>query len=291
MGIVPLLTVFTVLTDFLLALQSKGSINTTSMYTECLSSYQPITLDQMGGIKLMNRTDTKFVTNTAVLGRLLQMAKDDYRVQETDGKRLADYYTVYFDTPESAMYVEHETGHTNRQKLRIRSYVESRMNFLEVKTKNNRDRTKKIRMGITEFDFSRCTDFDLQAQTYSNFLHEHLKYPPETLTWQIENRFDRITLVNNAMTERLTIDTNLRFHNLRTDHFHLMENIVIIELKRNGLQHSPILHMLRDLRIKPNGFSKYCIGTALTNDSMRRNRFKTRLHEYERILHNNYITY
>ena len=178
MGIVPLLTVFTVLTDFLLALQSKGSINTTSMYTECLSSYQPITLDQMGGIKLMNRTDTKFVTN----------------------------YTVYFDTPESAMYVEHETGHTNRQKLRIRSYVESRMNFLEVKTKNNRDRTKKIRMGITEFDFSRCTDFDLQAQTYSNFLHEHLKYPPETLTWQIENRFDRITLVNNAMTERLTIE-------------------------------------------------------------------------------------
>lgn len=31
--------------------------------TDILSQYDPICLEEMSGIKLMNRTDTKFVTN------------------------------------------------------------------------------------------------------------------------------------------------------------------------------------------------------------------------------------
>lgn len=93
----------------------------------------------------------------------------------------------------------------------------------------------------------------------------YLKYDPETLIEQIENRFDRITLVNKAKTERLTIDTNLRFNNIATGEQLSMDGIVIIELKRDGNLPSPILGKLCDLRIHPHGFSKYCIGSALTN--------------------------
>ncbi len=255
-----------------------------------LSTYQPITLDEMSGIKLMNRTDTKFVTTVDRLRLLLTMAHDDYRAQEIDGKRQALYYTAYFDTPDNNMYLVHQNGHAGRQKLRIRSYVDSGLNYLEVKTKNNRGRTKKKRVDMVDFDplhpdhgirFLRQDD---QYVAYDNFLRKHLRYDPTILSEQMENNFHRITLVNKAKTERLTIDTDLCFHNLKTGNDADLTGLVIIELKRDGLQPSPILGLLRDLRIKPSGFSKYCMGSALTNPDLKRNNFKERLRLVERLL-------
>ena len=52
---------------------------------ELLNNFDPITLEQMSAIRLMNRTDTKFVTTLPKLEQLLTMAKDDYFVQEIDG--------------------------------------------------------------------------------------------------------------------------------------------------------------------------------------------------------------
>ncbi len=257
---------------------------------EILDRYEPITLEEMKDIRLMNRIDTKFVTTVPVLKRLLEIARDDYFVQETGGLRISPYYTLYFDTADCAMYNRHEAGYLVRQKIRIRSYVDAGLNFLEVKTKNNHKRTKKKRMTMENFDavnpdhnilFRRQ---DEQFVAYDDFLRTYLRYDPEALTAQLENRFDRVTLVNKGKTERLTIDTNLRFHNIATDNFRFMGDIVIIELKRDGLKPSPILPKLLDLRIHPHGFSKYCIGSALTNDDLRRNRIKPRLHSIERFL-------
>jgi len=119
---------------------------------------------------------------------------------------------------------------------------------------------------------------------YDEFLRSNLQYNPYSLCEQLENRFDRITLVNKGMTERLTIDINLRFHNIATGNYRFMDHIAIIELKRDGRVYSPILSLLNQLRIKPHGFSKYCIGSALTNNSLHCNRLKPRLHSIERIL-------
>ena len=251
---------------------------------EILKQFDPITLDEMSGIRLMNRTDTKFVTTKPMLERLLQMACHDYYAQEIDGRRMADYYTVYFDTPDCNMYTVHETGHTNRQKLRVRSYVDSHLDFLEVKTKNNKGRTKKKRISLNGFNPEDSSTFDVQCSTYSEFLSDNLHYDPAPLNRQLENRFDRITLVNKGKTERLTIDTNLNFHNVTTDHYRNMGDIVIIELKRDGLVASPILKMLRELRIKPHGFSKYVIGSALTNSELHCHRLKPKLYYIKKLL-------
>lgn len=238
----------------------------------------------MSGIRLMNRTDTKFVTNIATLRKLLKLAVWQYRAQEIEGKRQARYYTMYFDTPDMQMYTCHHSGHANRQKLRIRSYVDSGLNFLEVKTKNNHKRTRKKRTTMFDFDplapardiaFDRHDD---NFREYDSFLRENLWYKPEIMEEAIENRFNRITLVNNNKTERLTIDTDLCFHNIHTGNDCSLPELAIIELKRDGLVPSPILSLLNELRIKPLGFSKYCIGTALTNPDIRQNRFKQRLH-------------
>ena len=252
--------------------------------TDILTNYQPITLEEMSGIRLMNRTDTKFVTNIATLRKLLKLAVWQYRAQEIEGKRLARYYTMYFDTPDMQMYTCHHSGHANRQKLRIRSYVDSGLNFLEVKTKNNHKRTRKKRTTMFDFDPlapARNIAFDSHDDNfkeYDSFLRENLWYKPEIMEEAIENRFNRITLVNNNKTERLTIDTDLCFHNIHTGNDCSLPELAIIELKRDGLVPSPILSLLNELRIKPLGFSKYCIGTALTNPDIRQNRFKQRLH-------------
>ena len=64
-----------------------------------------------------------------------------------------------------------------------------------------------------------------------------------------------------------------------------MGNLVVVELKRDGLVYSPVLNMLRQLRIHPHGFSKYCMGSALTNKDLPVNRFKRKLIEINKILH------
>ena len=243
---------------------------------QILQQFAPITLEEMSGIRLMNRIDTKFVTTVPVLMQLLQMAQGEYRVQEIGNERNLRYDTTYFDTLDFDMFRIHQTGHTGRQKLRFRTYVSSNLQFMEVKTKNNHGRTKKKRIQVT--------DMSLDDQQKIDFLGQHLRYEIPQLQPTLHNFFDRITLVNRAETERLTIDTSLHFDNLITGKQRDMGKLVVIELKRDGLSHSPVLEMLRLLRIHPHGFSKYCMGSAFTNDGLQVNRFKPKLRDVERIL-------
>ena len=245
--------------------------------TELLNSFTPITLEEMSGVKLMNRTDTKFVTNLQKLEQLLEMARADYYVQEIDGGRNLEYDTTYFDTTAFDMYCVHQHGHTNRQKIRFRTYCVSGLQFMEVKTKNNHGRTKKKRMEVG--------DMDLHDAEKRLFLAKHLHYDIDSLQPALNNHFSRITLVNRGKTERLTIDSALRFHNMQNDERLDMGPLVIIELKRDGLVYSPVLEMLRQLRIQPHGFSKYCMGSALTGSQLLPvNRFKRKLIEVGKLV-------
>ena len=256
---------------------------------DALRDFAPITLDEMKGIRLMNRTDTKFVTSRSKLVELLRLAASKYYAQEIDNQKVGAYYTVYFDTPNYDMFRRHHCGHANRQKLRIRCYVDSKLSFLEVKTKNNHKRTKKKRMRMPDFDPT-APRYDVQfgdtkdeMAECNQFLRQYLHYDISTLSQRIENRFHRITLVNKNKTERLTIDLDLQFRNLVTKKTIKLDNVVIIELKRDGLIPSPVLSMLKNLRIKKSGFSKYCIGTAFTYPELPQNRFKQRLHKIMKI--------
>ena len=238
-----------------------------------IEKFQPISLEEMSGIKLMNRTDTKFVTSIAKLKELLLMAGDEYRVQEIDGKRNMSYATVYFDSRDYAFYNAHHDGHASRQKVRVRSYVDTHLSFLEVKTKDNHGKTHKSRISASS----------LEEEAAMDFLRRNLRLDPGLLEQKIANSFHRITLVNKKKTERLTIDTDLKFENLTTGVQRALPQLAIIELKRDGLQPSPVLDMLRELRIHQSGFSKYCIGEALTNPSLRINRLKLRIHRLMKI--------
>lgn len=224
----------------------------------------------MSSIRLMNRTDTKFVSNKTKLVRLLQQAQGKYFVQEIEGKRVAQYRTIYWDTEEHRFYLEHQNGRAPRQKVRVRTYLDSDITFLEVKTKNNHARTKKKRIMVPAPD-------RLAEAGAEDFLENMVRQGLASMRPTVQNMFQRITLVNYAKTERLTIDFNVKFRNFETGSDCGTGDLVIIELKRDGNQYSPVLDILRTLRVKPSGFSKYCIGSLLTNPALKRNMFKEKL--------------
>lgn len=232
----------------------------------------PITLQEMSGIKLMNRTDTKFVATLDQLVEFLTAVQGQYYIQQTGGKHIAGYHTTYFDTDDYQMYRMHHAGHSVREKIRVRTYLDSNDTFLEVKNKNNRGRTKKKRIAV-----GGVSTLHAERENVDPFLCKVAWYTLEEVSPVIENWFNRITLVNYGKTERLTIDFNLRFHHLKSDRRNELKRVAIIELKRDGNVPSPALDLLRQARIKRSGFSKYCIGSALTHSGLKRNNFKERL--------------
>ena len=224
----------------------------------------------MSSIRLMNRIDTKFITNYSTLLKLLEMTTDEYYAQELNGDRVNPYLTTYWDTPSHLFYMSHHDGHYPRKKVRVRTYLESDITFLEVKKKNNHGRTTKTRIQVPAQD-------ELAEPQVSTFLEKKVGMDLEEMRPVIQNRFDRITLVNKGKTERLSIDFNIRFENLETGVESGTGNLVIIELKRDGNVYSPVKEMLRKLRIKQDGFSKYCIGVVMTNPDIKQNMFKARM--------------
>ncbi len=241
-----------------------------------ISTFNSISLDEMKSVRLMNRVDTKFVTTMPRLLQLLELARSEYYMQEIDGVRNSAYTTLYYDTPGLDMYIMHHNGCLGRQKVRVREYVGSNLMFLEVKNKNNHRRTRKKRISINEFN--------IEGQHKHDFLADLCWWPVECLQPALRNWFNRITLVNKGKTERVTIDTGLRFHNYISGLDKQLDQVVIIELKRDGNQPSPLLSMLRELHIHPHGFSKYCMGTALSNPAVKQNRLKPKLHYVERMI-------
>ena len=132
--------------------------NEDSAIKDLLYSMAPITLEEMSGIRLMNRLDTKYVASKAQLVQLLQLVQDKYYVQETLERRVIPYLTTYYDTDDHFMYMMHHNGRARRMKVRVRTYVASELTFLEVKNKNNHARTKKKRIEVPSQDDFRQTE-------------------------------------------------------------------------------------------------------------------------------------
>lgn len=238
----------------------------------------PITLDEMKTIRLMKRTDTKFVTNIEKLIELLKMAEGHYYAQRVNDIAFSPYATTYFDKPSLAMFRTHQRNVRPRVKVRVRTYINGGDTFLEIKKKDNHGRTHKKRVKVGTLDAV------LHDREGEDFLEKHTALTFDDLQPTVGNRFHRITLVNFEKTERLTIDFDLRFINQETGDEEELSNAVVIELKRDGRVPSPILPILRTLRIHPSGFSKYCIGAVMTQRTTRVNRFKKKIRQLHKIV-------
>lgn len=241
----------------------------------------PITLAEMDSVKLLNRIDTKYLTDEETLVKVLEDAKiAGYRALEAEGEKVSPYNSVYYDTDTLKMFLDHHNRRLVRQKVRTRVYVNSGDAFLEIKRKNNHGRTKKKRTAIP---LAEMQDFAADAHACS-YLAKHSSFTADMLSPVLSTAFSRITLVNPAKTERLTIDTGLSFTNFRTGKKASLEDAVIIELKQDGHAASQMKGILLDHRVKPVRVSKYCIAETLTDPDMKSGRFKVKVRKIEKII-------
>lgn len=250
-------------------------------FAQQLGRLGTITLDGIESVKLMNRIDSKYLTDEATLAAVLDDAAEaGYMALEADGSKISPYDSVYFDTENLKMFFDHHNSRLNRQKVRTRSYVNSGLTFLEIKRKNNKGRTRKKR---TVIPASEISDFSCD-EAACNYLAKHSAFTAGILSPAIETIFKRITLVNPARTERLTIDTCLSFKSFRSGLETSLMDAVIIELKQDGRAGSPMKRILLDHRVKPVRVSKYCIATTLTMPGIKSGRFKPKVRMIEKTI-------
>ena len=241
-----------------------------------LDSFDPISLDESANAKLMKRTDTKYVFPILTLPAILDHLKPSYRVLEIDDVRLQQYQTLYFDTPDFQLYQQHHNGQRDRFKLRVRSYLDSNLNYLEVKRKDNHNMTQKSRVETG-------SPVNSQAPEIRSFLQQSFPLSETPLVPKITNQFYRISLVSRLDSERLTLDLNLRFFS-PSGKFSL-PGIVIAEVKQPHFSvRSAFIHEMRQNRFRSTRFSKYCVGVALAYPQLKRNAFKPLLLDLERLV-------
>lgn len=246
--------------------------------TKSLQQFKPITLSEMDEVKLMNRTDTKFVFPRSILSEVLETLSHTYRILEINGKRISSYQTLYFDTVNFQFYLDHHNGRGDRFKVRIRNYVESELFFLEIKNKyKGRTDKKRIRLEGFEHEFSSLSD-----EFVKGIVGEDAKL--EAKLW---NSFSRITLVNQAEKERLTLDLNLGFS--WKDKEETFSSTVIGELKQENVNRNSLFYSLMKKKgVLPNSISKYCIGAISLNPELKYNNFKAKtllldkIHNYDK---------
>ena len=235
---------------------------------QIITEFLPISLDEMDDVKLMSRTDTKFAFQANKMPLLLQKLLPFYRVLAIDGKLIHDYKSLYFDTDDRKFYLDHHNGRVNRNKIRFREYVGSKLAFLEIKLKNNKGKTIKKRMkvdGIT----SELSD---KQQKY---IEKIIGEPMQVSAKQWIN-FSRITFVHKTQKERLTIDVNLTFENENEKGD--LKNIVIAEVKQERMSRSSdFMRIAKEMSILPIKISKYCISTLSLNPELKHNKFKEKL--------------
>ncbi|MDD1730392.1 MAG: polyphosphate polymerase domain-containing protein [Methanospirillum sp.] len=243
-----------------------------------LDRFRSIGLTEMEHANLQDRKESKYLLTAEQAKDLIAHLPDTYRVFEANGQRVQTYSTTYYDSPRLSLYLTHHNGNKPRYKVRTRSYVGSDLNFLEVKEKKNTGRTIKHRLqteglitnlgaDLCEF-FSSCLPFD-----YS-------KLKPVLV-----NEYKRITMVSTTDPERITLDVDLTYHSDSADL--AFPEIVIAELKRSS-EHSdsPAFDYLTRMRVKPKGFSKYCIGISLLYGNLiKHNNFNMTLRLLQKLMH------
>jgi hypothetical protein len=218
----------------------------------------------MDSVKLLNRTDTKFVIPKGLFTKVLPDLKDFYKVLEIKNKRVAQYKTLYFDTDEFDFYTHHHNGWPNRYKVRMRKYIDSGLCYLEIKNKK-KGRTIKKRIQIADFE-------EEMSETSLQFISDVI--PNDILlVKKLWNSFNRITLVNKTDKERLTLDIGLGFQ--RNEKNISLENVIIGEVKQEKVNRkSPFMKLIKENGVRPLRVSKYCIGAKLLYPALKNNKFK-----------------
>ena len=242
---------------------------------EILNSFEAITLEELDVVRLLDRVETKYVFNIENLPVVLMDMKSNYRILEIAGVRKNSYQTVYYDTDDFFMYHQHHNGKLNRYKVRLRRYCDSGLNYFEIKRKNNLSRTIKSRVKRSDFSI------DIEGKSTS-LLQEKTGFSPENLKPVIWDTYTRMTFSSKDLSERLTIDMNLRYNNeVNEKEYH---DLIIAEIKQSKATGSDFHLLMKKHKIPTMSISKYCLGMINLYKGIKSNNFKWKMLRINKIL-------
>ncbi|MCC5924811.1 MAG: polyphosphate polymerase domain-containing protein [Crocinitomicaceae bacterium] len=240
-----------------------------------LNDLRSITLEEMQEVQLQNRIDTKFIFHQHLLPEVLHQMSVNYAVLRIENQRISEYESLYFDTENLQFYLDHHNKKNHRIKVRKRHYKSNGLTFFEIKEKRA-GRTIKKRIPTHEFSATLSNEEkSFLKQEWGKELH---------LQATIKNHYQRITLVDNAKTERITLDLHVGFVNQNKRAY--IDNIVIAELKQGSInRNSVFFELMRKMNIIPFRVSKYCVGSLLlvAENTLKYNRFKRKLLKLKKI--------
>ena len=232
-----------------------------------LYKFEPIGLEEMNCVKLMNRTDSKYVFSVNKLCGLLNVASEHYHILQLDNRREFLYNTTYLDTPDFIFFNQHINGKLPRYKVRYRVYEDRKQSFLEVKCKTSKYSTVKQRINYIPSE-------KIEDPAGINFIREFVPVGTSSLKPVLTSRFLRLTLVGLKTIERITFDINLSFTD-NSGKVVELPSVVIAELKRERFnEQSLFTRLIKEFKVRKTGFSKYCIGMSLLYNLPKQNTLK-----------------
>ena len=249
--------------------------NQVDLMSNTLSSFKPISLEEMGSVNLMDRVDKKYIFHVHQLPLFLSWLKEAYRVLTINEHRSITYESIYFDTPHLDLYRQHHCGKMNRYKIRYRNYAENNLSFFEIKLKTNKGRTVKRRISCQKIEESIHGSAKQFLEAKTHLLAEDLR----AALWI---KYKRITLVNLSSAERVTIDTGIIFKNkVDTEYFF---PFVVAEVKQEKSRNSEFAKLMDNNSVREGFMSKYCLGLCSLAPLLKKNNFKrslTKLHKLQ----------
>ncbi len=238
-----------------------------------LAPYDRATPTLLERRQLLRRCDQKFLLAPHAVPTLIAQIAGDYAVVAVGADQLARYANLYFDTAELRCFHDHRRGRRLRHKIRIRSYVDRRLAFLEVKSRRNELVTEKSRLQIAYG--TRTLDPAMR-----DFLAPLCPFAPaEAPVVAIDYR--RVMLIGIATRERVTIDLGITIDD---DAARAIGAVAIVEVKQpSRCMTTPVLGALRGAGAHPAGVSKYMAALA-ERAALRGNRLRPGLRLIERMV-------
>ena len=282
--------------------------------TEYLATTTLAELNSAAG--LLTRVDRKYLVPLKSAQELVDGLAPDARVLAIDEQRRFSYASTYFDTPGLEAFMLAARKRRRRFKVRTRTYLDSGLCFLEVKTRGARGTTVKRRMSYHADDASRLTGpgraFVAACLAGAGVTGSAaVREVAAALRPVLATTYERTTLHLPRAEARATIDTALTWRRLgpaapagssagavvgvpmspqalRPAHLTAAVNegepvsvadIAVVETK-NPATPSPADRALWEAGYRPTRISKYATGMALLHPELPANRwYRTLTHE------------
>ena len=242
---------------------------------------------------LLTRVDRKYLVPLERAQELVGGLISEAQVLDIDGRRRFSYASTYFDTPGLEAFMLTARKRRRRFKVRTRTYLDSGLCFLEVKTCGARGSTVKRRMGYHADDASRLTGpgraFVAACLAGAGVTGSAAaREVAAALRPVLATTYERTTLHLPRAEARATIDTALTWRRLGPAHLTAaisegepvtVADIAVVETK-NPATPSPADRALWEAGYRPTRISKYATGMALLHPELPANRwYRTLTHE------------